>query len=819
MALNGAFSTATGLAAEDIVIDGDGFTTPTSSPAPEEVVPGQVVDTLAIKVFDQTGAGSATIKVISNTGDGQTWAYKIGQTPNSNRAVIVKLDSDIKTYMTDYVINYKNATVEFGTTTIIEGVPNFTPVPPPTSKIISIYSIGFSGTNVLDLDYFVANGATTEFITRAKWLPSLTSLVYVNGVPASVFLFETDASYALSGAVGIRFATPPAANALINYILVSGDQQTFSITHTETLLSNGGLTYKLVNQIGNSLPNESSMLVRVNQNILHGPSNNYFTIEKNKLNYTLDPAKATANSIDASNIKVYASGNLLKQGVEYSFDPAGPTVKITKAIYNQYNKSRLIISVLTDVGYTYDQTSNILTLVQAPSVGATIEVIGSYVHDILDIQRTEVGYTASYQVTPNTVQFYSYNAITSGLVILDRPVVDNQYIWVVKNSTLLVPSIDYKLNEDLLSIQLLQGIVANDVITLITFGSNILPQSSISYMQFKDMLNRTVYKRLSANKRTALAQPLHWNDTVIVVNNASNFDEPNPVLNKPGIIEVNGERIEYFAKNGNSLSRLRRGTLGTGVVTLYAQGTAVQEIGASETIPYLDTTLTETIVCDGTNIVTLGFVPSSINAIDVFVGGYDSGTNWEPNTAYEVDQIVTDGSYTYRITVKHRSGSAFNRNVTTLNLDGSDLQNNVDPTTVRSFFVGNIRLKKHSYSVFNVNNAPYSPAGDVAFPADFSLVLDQYNLPTNQIQLTNKLQFGTTITVVKKTGIDWDGKRTPSILNDSTSIANFLKAVPGVWYVAYNKYSTTTPSTTTTGGTFDSPDATLDSSDITFDQG
>jgi len=817
--LSGAFATATGIAAEDIVIDGDGFVTPTSSPAPEEVVPGQVVDTLAVKVFDQTGAGSATIKVISNTGDGTTWAYKIGQTPNSNRAVIVKLDSNILTYMTDYIVNYKDAKIEFGTTVVSQGVSTFTPAPPSASQIVSIYSIGFSGANVLDLDYFVANGTITEFITRAPWLDSLTSLVYVNGIPTQVFLFETDATYSLAGVVGIRFAVPPAANALINYILVSGDQQTFAITHTETILASGASTYKLVNQIGNKLPNESSMLVRVNQNILHGPSDNYFTIEKNKLNYTLDPAKATANSIDASNIKVYADGNILKQGIEYSFDPSGPTVKITKAIYAQYNRATLVISVLTDAGYSYNQSTNMLTLAQTPTVGSIVEVIGSYVHDILDIQRTEVGYTASYQVTPNTFQFYSYNAITSGLIVLDRPVIDNQYIWVVRNNTLLVPSIDYKLNEDLLSIQLLQGVVADDVITLITFGSNILPQSSISYMQFKDMLNRTVYKRLSATKRTLLAQPLRWNDTAILVNDASNFDQPNPSLNKPGIIEINGERIEYFAKAGNALSRLRRGTLGTGVTSLNPQGTVVQEIGASETIPYLDTVLTETIVSDGTNLVTLGYVPSTINAIDVFVGGYDTGTSWEPNTAYEVDQIVTDGCYTYRITVKHRSGSAFNRNVTTLNIDGSDLLKNVSPATVRSFFVGNIRLKKHAYSVFNVNTAPYSPAGDVTFPADFSLVRDQYGLPTNQIQLTNKLQFGTTVTVVKKTGIDWDGKTTPSILNDNTSIANFLKAVPGVWYVEYNKYSTTTTTTTTTGGTFDSGTATFDSSDITFDQG
>ena len=46
-----AYKTATGINAEDIIVDGDGFVTPTTSGGPEELVPGQVNDTLDIKVF------------------------------------------------------------------------------------------------------------------------------------------------------------------------------------------------------------------------------------------------------------------------------------------------------------------------------------------------------------------------------------------------------------------------------------------------------------------------------------------------------------------------------------------------------------------------------------------------------------------------------------------------------------------------------------------------------------------------------------------------------------------------------------------------
>ena len=56
-----AYKTATGVKAEDIIVDGDGFVTPTTSGGPEELVPGQVLDTLDIKVFTRDSAGQGQI--------------------------------------------------------------------------------------------------------------------------------------------------------------------------------------------------------------------------------------------------------------------------------------------------------------------------------------------------------------------------------------------------------------------------------------------------------------------------------------------------------------------------------------------------------------------------------------------------------------------------------------------------------------------------------------------------------------------------------------------------------------------------------------
>jgi hypothetical protein len=178
----------------------------------------------------------------------------------------------------------------------------------------------------------------------------------------------------------------------------------------------------------------------------------------------------------------------------------------------------------------------------------------------------------------------------------------------------------------------------------------------------------------------------------------------------------------------------------------------------------------------------------------VFVGGYVDVGAWTANTYYTVNTIVDVGSYTYRCTTNHTSSSTFT-------LDSSNWV----------FFIGNIRLKKKPYKVHNVNVAPYSPAGDVLFDADFAV--DGYR-PV--IRLTNALTNGIQVTAVRRTGQSWDG--TSNILYDTSQIAMFIKAQPGIAYhVSSNNVNAT--KRITTAPSFDSGSTTFDSVNITIDQG
>jgi len=790
------YSSATGLAADDIIVDGDEFVSPINSSAPEEVVPGQVVDSVAIKVYDRPQSASVTVLVDNYFGNGSNKTFAISQTLNSNQAVLVKVGSSIKTIVDDYTVDYSKKEINFV-------------VAPTANSSVTIISFGFAGQNLLDVDYFVADGITTEFITKAPWLSSVNSLVYVNGNQTTPLLFKTDTTYDSANLIGLRFPTAPPAGSVINYIIASGQSQSFVATKIERIAANGGTSYLLTNPIGNSKPYESSMIVRVNQEILKGPDTSYFTIKNNRLNYQLDVTRFPPLSVDANTIKVYANGEELAVGTDYILDLQGVTVKINKSTYSKYSGKSLAVSTSQDSQYEYNPSTKTITFDNSYSSSDVVEVTTFYRHDILEIGRSNVKVQTNSVLVADSVEYFNYRNVLGGEVILDRPVLSDAYVWITKNNLLLTPGYDYKLLDNKQTVKLTVNPVLNDEITVITYSSNIVI-SGIAYMQFKDMLNRVHFKRLSLSKQTQLSAALNYNDLTIQLVDATNFDTPNPAINKPGIIEIHGERIEYFTKTGNILGQLRRGTLGTGTRKQYPAGQYVQNISSSENLPYTEDLVVEQLTSDGTNLLNISFVPKKSSAswtydagyvssipsnygqaddIEVFVGGYDTTATWETNTQYAVDSIVNYGSYMYICLTSHTSSNTFKEDYAKWKL-----------------FIGNIRLQKKPYKIFNINNGPTSPAADVQLDADFAV-----DGTSTQIRLTTKLTAGVKVTVVRRTGKIWDSST--NILNETNAIAEFLKAEPGIWYTNVDRAEQATASS------WDNTNVTLDANNVTFDKG
>lgn len=87
---------------------------------------------------------------------------------------------------------------------------------------------------------------------------------------------------------------------------------------------------------------------------------------------------------------------------------------------------------------------------------------------------------------------------------------------------------------------------------------------------FVDLNDHRTSAALSPSLRTTLAAPLNITDTTITVVDDSKLANPNPTAIIPGVIHINGERIEYYTKNNNVLGQIRRGVGGTGIPAVHA---------------------------------------------------------------------------------------------------------------------------------------------------------------------------------------------------------------------------------------------------------
>ena len=136
--------------------------------------------------------------------------------------------------------------------------------------------------------------------------------------------------------------------------------------------------------------------------------------------------------------------------------------------------------------------------------------------------------------------------------------------------------------------------------------------------------DRTHYKRIDGDKNYILGKDLKPYDKVIELVDASGITNPTEGSEYPGIIFVNGERIEYRQKEGNLLKQLQRGTLGTGVNELHTSGTEVYDQSIDASMPYKDETISTVFTADGTSSTfELDFTPGAggVNEFDVFVAG------------------------------------------------------------------------------------------------------------------------------------------------------------------------------------------------------
>ena len=263
-----------------------------------------------------------------------------------------------------------------------------------------------------------------------------------------------------------------------------------------------------------------------------------------------------------------------------------------------------------------------LQLNTAPTEGEVLTVYTFNKHDIQDFERLNYDVVSRSTLTVGSIDHIEYNHLRAGLIKLRNKAIDAQFVWLTVNGILKTPSVDYKLTDDQLFVKYNGSFADNDVVELIQFSSDGPQQPKFGFSQFKDILNRNIYKRLGDVAPVKLTKNLLVRDKEIHLDDASALPKPDKSSSIPGIIFINGERIEYLVKTGNILRQIQRATLGTGAPEVHETGSDVYNANLQQTAPYSDSTVTENFTGDGsTSTFILGFTPSSVNEFEVFVAG------------------------------------------------------------------------------------------------------------------------------------------------------------------------------------------------------
>ena len=673
-----AYSTATGIKAEDINVDGDGFVTATTSKGPEETVPGQVMDTLDLQVYERPTSGTGVIEVDSFQGNGTTTTYTLTQRPYSVESVIVKIDYIIVD-SSKYTINFKTNEV-----LLYEA--------PAIGAKISIISISLGGTNLLDYGNFTTDASTTDYETAIPYSENNSAYVTVNG---SVLPFTLEN---VSGVTHIKFAETPPENRLVQYGIFNSTIETFSQISIDKIIADGSSTaYELSRAPFEQQPTSYHTIITatttegavVTENVLTAGYSEAFTVETDVLEYKMKVWQIPVGSVEGSELKVFLNDReltflqewtyegagsfnrnisadaqpgstiILQRGVaapgdelkvfvlssgEYRFgyfdsandfiDTSGKQIpavltpviesgQITSVTvvsggrgYNtdsgisassdagvgaqftiDVNEVGSIINVtVVDAGTNYDADTTLnVEIVPIPAViyfdktypvDTVIKVYQFSNHNGLGIEREKYEVVQQTEMTVGTKGYYDYRNLTNNFIDLRSAAISVNFVWISVNGKLLTPTADYILRENKKRIQFITPLNDYDTVDVIQFAAPPV-SNRFGWRQFKDMLNRTTYLRLSSEDEHTLSAPLRWYDRSIQV--GEGYERlPQPTSTVPGVLFIEGERIEFFRRDGNVLKQLRRGTMGTGVKDEYTAETIFYHQGADSILPYKD---------------------------------------------------------------------------------------------------------------------------------------------------------------------------------------------------------------------------------------
>lgn len=662
--IDGIYKTATGRTAAEILVDGGKFISPDKVAAPEENIPGQVLEALSIKVFhtSRTGAPSVMNKIYRGTTIQNV--FEIGQTILDGSSVIVFLEKTLQTQGVDYVVDYPINSIRF-----INKVPQ-------NNEIVEVFSISIGGVEILDYKEFTGDSNTRYFLTSARYESTGNVYAYVNGVATPVGFVNSTGRVPQPDQTLVEFGTAPLTGRKISILVISNNSETLEdpivkINSQVIELDSLDRSYTIESFIELDSSATGNVLVELNGKLINSVDTVYRVYDGQPLiPIGTDPKKAVGEIIQTL-IKVYVNNKLINFGFDYLF--SNNTIQILKGV----SVGDIIrIEDYTNSFYTVSGNQIILADSLSFNTGDVLEITWFDRYDQIDIIKDI--YTGGRVGYP-----------------LQRVIDSVSYVWVYKNGDRLTPDVDFYLDDTNDSVYLRNKTDNNDIIETVIFSTAVY-RNPICYEIFKDVLNRNLFNRYSISD-VVLTKQLNYFDTELEVNDSSLL--PNPTKDQLGILTINGEKIQYLRKdleNPNKLLDIRRGMFGSSIGELYSVGTPVVNTSFGESLPYKESQEKEEFNSNGLPISEsnpgqligpLTFIPlktdvedwyrdtipnshSRCDQIEVFVGGrrlrkdfaefYDQSLgSYSPAADIKVEaEFSVDGSTPYiRLTNPAPAGS------------------------------------------------------------------------------------------------------------------------------------------------------------------
>ena len=606
-----------GLRPEDINILGGDFYDAYSSHAPEELIPGQVLDTLDIRVKTLPSInGGPDIKIFTYVYQGNKSivfdpnvtgvSYPVG---GIEKFYVIDANFGPIAEGVDYTVNYQNKTINL----------NYNPI---KGDAIYILMIGSNGKNpVFDIDV-VGDGVTTDFEIFDFTLNSVEqAYVKVNGSVVSNYSLVNKL---LNGktVLTVRFATPPNSGDFIQihlYNLALGTraysewyEQTFYIT---TPSYPGTYNFTLQNPEIYVQPYSAYPIVRLNGSDLKPPQQTYIVADGVSSSYSMSSDWVENISIITNSEIIVTVNNVVQvQGIDYTIyhDPTNTVMPVINFTAVPTTNSLIVISdssqsdfkIYDGVNLWINQKVNILS-------NSILTVLTQGNHDV-NQQYTHL-YSGSTQslsiidlgldglgIDTTGFDFNTSNVIGQAYYNLPISVTNINQLYVTltqpgaTGGKILLPYQDYKLvTPTIITLDPNLNVTASSLVTVRIFGSPIR-ERTIEFRIFKDMRDVVRYYAVKSTI-PVLTRDLNKSDAYIYVDDVNLIQNSSLRENDFGVVLINGERIAFgfIDYANNRLGNIRRGIAGTGIPQTHQLGTRVIDSGSSLEIPNTRETLTK----------------------------------------------------------------------------------------------------------------------------------------------------------------------------------------------------------------------------------